>query len=103
MRCRRARWLGISGASGVMLYGVRLLQLLRKLENRNDLVMSRSAQVTLCSRIGLQRRRHPRDGGVRHSNTDIGAPRSRADRSGDGHDRRALLGSRRFGNRATGH
>lgn len=38
---------GISGASGV-IYGVRLLQLLRQLEIETHLVMSRSAQVTLA-------------------------------------------------------
>jgi 4-hydroxy-3-polyprenylbenzoate decarboxylase len=38
---------GISGASGV-IYGVRLLQLLCKLEIETHLVMSRSAQVTLA-------------------------------------------------------
>src|SRR5689334_5093756 len=63
---------GISGASGV-IYGVRLLQLLRKLEIETHLVMSRSAQVTLA---------HESDYSVAdiramasgcHSNTDMGA------------------------------
>ncbi|HWG06911.1 MAG TPA: flavoprotein, partial [Beijerinckiaceae bacterium] len=38
---------GISGASGV-IYGVRLLQLLREMPVETHLVMSKSAEVTLA-------------------------------------------------------
>ena len=44
---------GISGASGV-IYGVRLLELLKKLPVETHLVMSRSAEVTLALETGLK-------------------------------------------------
>lgn len=63
---------GISGASGVV-YGIRLLQLLRQLDVETHLVMSKSAQVTLAyeSDMGVADVRALAD--VNHANTDIGA------------------------------
>ena len=63
---------GISGASGV-IYGVRLLQLLRKLEIETHLVMSRSAQVTLAHESDYNVADIRAMASVCHSNTDIGA------------------------------
>jgi len=63
---------GISGASGV-IYGVRLLQLLRKLEIETHLVMSRSAQVTLAHESDYNVADVRAMASVCHSNTDIGA------------------------------
>ncbi|MFP3601962.1 UbiX family flavin prenyltransferase (plasmid) [Paraburkholderia strydomiana] len=63
---------GISGASGV-IYGVRLLQLLRKLEIETHLVMSRSAQVTLAHESDYSVADIRAMASVCHSNTDIGA------------------------------
>jgi 4-hydroxy-3-polyprenylbenzoate decarboxylase len=63
---------GISGASGV-IYGIRLLQMLRRLDIETHLVMSKSAQVTLAyeSDLGVADVRALAD--VTHANTDIGA------------------------------
>jgi len=63
---------GISGASGV-IYGVRLLQLLRQLNIESHLVMSRSAQVTLAheSDLGVADVRALAD--VNYGHSDIGA------------------------------
>ncbi|MGH1573836.1 UbiX family flavin prenyltransferase [Methylobacterium sp. P31] len=44
---------GISGASGVV-YGIRLLEILRDLDIPAHLVMSRSAEVTLAHETGLK-------------------------------------------------
>ena len=44
---------GISGASGV-IYGVRLLQILRDLPVETHLVMSKSAEVTLAYETDLK-------------------------------------------------
>jgi 4-hydroxy-3-polyprenylbenzoate decarboxylase len=63
---------GISGASGV-IYGIRMLQLLRELNVETHLVMSRSAQVTLAheTSMGVPEVRGLAD--VTYSNADIGA------------------------------
>jgi 4-hydroxy-3-polyprenylbenzoate decarboxylase len=63
---------GISGASGV-IYGIRMLQLLRDMNVETHLVMSRSAQVTLAheTSLGVSDVRALAD--VTYSNTDIGA------------------------------
>jgi 4-hydroxy-3-polyprenylbenzoate decarboxylase len=63
---------GISGASGVV-YGIRLLQLLRQLEVETHLVMSKSAQVTLAYESDLSVADVRAMADVTHSNTDIGA------------------------------
>jgi flavin prenyltransferase len=63
---------GISGASGT-IYGVRLLELLRKAEVETHLVISRSAELTLAYETELK----PKDvralASVHYAVTDIGA------------------------------
>ena len=63
---------GISGASGT-IYGVRLLEMLRKAEIETHLVMSRSAEMTLAYETDYK----PKDvralASVHYSVTDIGA------------------------------
>ena len=63
---------GISGASGT-IYGVRLLEMLRKAEIETHLVMSRSAEMTLAYETDYK----PKDvrtlAAVNYSVTDIGA------------------------------
>lgn len=63
---------GISGASGI-IYGIRMLQLLREMDVESHLVMSKSAQVTLGheSDLGVAEVKAMAD--VVYSNTDIGA------------------------------
>lgn len=63
---------GISGASGVV-YGIRLLQLLRQLDMETHLVMSKSAQVTLAHESDLSMAEVRALADVAHSNSDIGA------------------------------
>lgn len=63
---------GISGASGVV-YGVRLLQLLRQLDIESHLVMSRSAQVTLAHESPYSVADVRALATVCYPNTDIGA------------------------------
>ncbi len=70
---KRKRFIvGISGASGVV-YGIRLLQLLRELGLETHLVMSRSAQVTLTyeSEASVKDVRDLAD--FSYASTDIGA------------------------------
>jgi 4-hydroxy-3-polyprenylbenzoate decarboxylase len=63
---------GISGASGV-IYGVRILELLRGQDIETHLVMSKSAEMTLAYETDLK----PKDvralASVHHAVTDIGA------------------------------
>ncbi|MFZ0777464.1 MAG: UbiX family flavin prenyltransferase, partial [Xanthobacteraceae bacterium] len=63
---------GISGASGTV-YGVRLLEMLRKAEIETHLVMSKSAEMTLVYETDLK----PKDvralASVHYSPSDIGA------------------------------
>ena len=63
---------GISGASGV-IYGVRILELLRGMDIETHLVMSKSAEMTLAYETDLK----PKDvralAAVNHSVADIGA------------------------------
>ncbi len=63
---------GISGASGT-IYGVRLLELLRRAEVETHLVMSRSAEMTLAYETDIK----PKDvralASVHYAITDIGA------------------------------
>lgn len=69
---RRRIVVGISGASGVV-YGIRLLQMLRELDIESHLVMSRSAQVTLAHESGLSAAQVRALADVVYANTDIGA------------------------------
>ena len=63
---------GISGASGVV-YGVRLLEHLRRLGITSHLVMTRSAQVTLAHELPLKVADVHRLADVVHKVDDIGA------------------------------
>ena len=63
---------GISGASGV-IYGVRMLQMLRALGVETHLVMSKSAQLTLTHETGLSVAEVKALADVTYSNADIGA------------------------------
>lgn len=63
---------GISGASGV-IYGIRMLRLLRQLDIETHLVMSKSAQVTLAHETDLSVSDVRALADVSYSNTDIGA------------------------------
>jgi 4-hydroxy-3-polyprenylbenzoate decarboxylase len=63
---------GISGASGV-IYGIRMLQLLRQLNIESHLVMSRSAQVTLAHETDLNIANIRALADVTYPNADIGA------------------------------
>jgi 4-hydroxy-3-polyprenylbenzoate decarboxylase len=63
---------GISGASGV-IYGIRMLQILRNLDVESHLVMSKSAQVTLTHETDMSIADVKALADVNYSNTDIGA------------------------------
>jgi 4-hydroxy-3-polyprenylbenzoate decarboxylase len=63
---------GISGASGIV-YGVRMLQVLRQLNIETHLVMSKSAQVTLAHESRLSVADVKKLADVNYANTDIGA------------------------------
>lgn len=63
---------GISGASGV-IYGIRMLKILRDLDVESHLVMSKSAQVTLAHETDMSVADVRALADVNYSNTDIGA------------------------------
>lgn len=63
---------GISGASGV-IYGIRMLQLLRQLNIETHLVMSKSAQLTLTHETSLAVSDVRALADVSYSNSDVGA------------------------------
>jgi len=63
---------GISGASGT-IYGVRLLELLRKAEVETHLVMSRSAEMTLAYETDFKPKDVRAFASVNYAVTDIGA------------------------------
>jgi len=63
---------GISGASGV-IYGVRLLELLRESDIETHLVMSKSAEMTLAYETDLKAKDIRALASVRHPIADIGA------------------------------
>jgi 4-hydroxy-3-polyprenylbenzoate decarboxylase len=69
---RRRIVVGISGASGVV-YGIRLLELLKRLEIESHLVMSRSAQVTLAYESDFKLADVQAMADVSYPNADIGA------------------------------
>jgi 4-hydroxy-3-polyprenylbenzoate decarboxylase len=64
--------IGISGASGIV-YGIRMLELLRDTDVETHLVMSRSAEMTLAYETDLKIRDVRALARVCHPNTDIGA------------------------------
>jgi 4-hydroxy-3-polyprenylbenzoate decarboxylase len=64
--------IGISGASGIV-YGVRMLELLRDTDVETHLVMSRSAEMTLAYETDLKIKDVRALAKVIHPNTDIGA------------------------------
>jgi 4-hydroxy-3-polyprenylbenzoate decarboxylase len=63
---------GISGASGIV-YGIRMLELLRDTDVETHLVMSRSAEMTLAYETDLKIKDVRALAKVIHPNTDIGA------------------------------
>ena len=63
---------GISGASGTV-YGVRLLEILRKAEIETHLVMSKSAEMTLAYETDLKAKDVRALASVHYPNSDIGA------------------------------
>ncbi len=63
---------GISGASGV-IYGIRLLEILRDLDIETHLVMSRAAQITLAMETDFKVADVEALAAYVHSNKDIGA------------------------------
>ncbi|MBT1155941.1 UbiX family flavin prenyltransferase [Aminobacter anthyllidis] len=63
---------GISGASGV-IYGKRILEVLRDLEIETDLIMSRAACITLTAEADFTKQDLEALATVTHSNKDIGA------------------------------
>ena len=63
---------GISGASGV-IYGVRMLELLRDTDVETHLVMSKSAELTLAYETDLKPKEVKALASVNHPATDIGA------------------------------
>lgn len=64
--------IGISGASGIV-YGIRMLELLRGTDVESHLVMSRSAEMTLAYETDLRIKDVRALATVSHPNTDIGA------------------------------
>jgi 4-hydroxy-3-polyprenylbenzoate decarboxylase len=64
--------IGISGASGIV-YGIRMLELLRETDVETHLVMSRSAEMTLAYETDLKIKDVRALARVNHPNTDIGA------------------------------
>jgi 4-hydroxy-3-polyprenylbenzoate decarboxylase len=64
--------IGISGASGIV-YGIRMLELLRETGVETHLVMSRSAEMTLAYETDLKIKDIRALATVSHPNTDIGA------------------------------
>lgn len=64
---------GISGASGV-IYGVRLLELLRDAGIETHLVVSQAAQVALAHETGLKLRQVTARADVHYAASDIAAP-----------------------------
>lgn len=63
---------GISGASGV-IYGIRMLEVLKDLGVETHLVMSKSAEVTLAHETDLKVSAVKALAGVTYANTDLGA------------------------------
>lgn len=73
MAARDRLIVGITGASGIV-YGIRLLELLRGLPVESHLVMSRSAEVTLAYESRLKVAEVKALADVVHGNDDMAAP-----------------------------
>ncbi len=69
---RKRLVVGISGASGV-IYGIRLLEVLRELDIETHLVVSRAAQITLALETDLKLADVEKLASVVYSNKDVGA------------------------------
>jgi 4-hydroxy-3-polyprenylbenzoate decarboxylase len=69
---RKRLIIGISGASGA-IYGVRLLQILRRLDVETHLIMSRAALLALVLETDFRRADVEALAAVVHTNSDIGA------------------------------
>lgn len=69
---RKRMIVGISGASGV-IYGIRILEILRDLEIDTHLVISHAAQITLAMETDLKLADVEKLATVVHSNKDVGA------------------------------
>ncbi|WP_122974710.1 UbiX family flavin prenyltransferase [Comamonas thiooxydans] len=69
---RRRMVVGISGASGIV-YGIRLLEILRESNVETHLVMSRSAQLTMAYETDLKIADLKALADVWHANSDVGA------------------------------
>jgi flavin prenyltransferase len=69
---RKRLIVGMTGASGAV-YGVRLLQILRRLDVETHLVMSRAALLTLTLETDFKRAEVEALADVVHANSDIGA------------------------------
>jgi 4-hydroxy-3-polyprenylbenzoate decarboxylase len=69
---RKRLIIGISGASGA-IYGVRLLQILRRLDVETHLIMSRAALLALVLETDFRRADVEALATVVHTNSDIGA------------------------------
>ncbi|MEO5324475.1 UbiX family flavin prenyltransferase [Mesorhizobium sp. CC13] len=69
---RKRMIVGISGASGV-IYGVRLLEILRELDIETHLVVSQAARITLAMETDLKLADIEKLATVVHSNKDVGA------------------------------
>ena len=72
MKARQRLIVGISGASGI-IYGVRLLELLREVEVDTHLVVSRAAEMTRACELGLSARELRALATVSYRVGDIGA------------------------------
>jgi flavin prenyltransferase len=71
-RSQRRMIVGISGASGV-IYGIRVLEILRDLDYETHLVMTRSAQITLAHETDIKVSTLSKLASVVHRIDDIGA------------------------------
>jgi 4-hydroxy-3-polyprenylbenzoate decarboxylase len=80
---RRRLIVGISGASGVV-YGIRLLEVLKNVGIETHLVMSKSAELTLAYETDLKVAAVKALAGVTYANTDIGAAISSGSYKTDG-------------------
>lgn len=69
---RKRLVIGISGASGV-IYGIRLLEVLRELDVETHLVVSRAAQITLAMETDYKLADVEKLATAVHSNKDVGA------------------------------